>query len=359
MTKYDICILGGGILGVTLASKLHKNTNLKVCVIEARSEVGQVQTNKNSGVVHSGIFYKESQNILPFCLAGKQRIIDFCLKNDLPIKLTGKSIKFNSENKNDLINRCENYGIPYDISGEFIKLPEVCLVDYFSITKFQYENCKDFVKFYFGNAAKIENNNTIKINSEKIQFEVLFNLSGICANDIYREYSRDNSFTVCEILGRYHEFDLDHHHMIYNGPDKSLPFLGVHITPTLSKSVKLGPDAFPIVFSKTIDNKFIDIKRRSNFYFKNYKYFNKNLFNHSAKSMISQSKELLDLNLTLENHLKSTFGIRSVLLKENGELEKNFIFKKHENTIHFLNSHSPAATCAFTIADYLINMLEQ
>lgn len=81
------------------------------------------------------------------------------------------------------------------------------------------------------------------------------------------------------------------------------------------------------------------------------------MFNHSPKSMLNQSKQLEDIGLTMGMHVKSTYGVRSVLLNEKAELEKNFIFKQYKNTYHFLNSHSPAATCAFTIADYLINMI--
>lgn len=343
-------------MGVTLASKLNKNTNLKVCVIESNPEVGLAQTNKNSGVVHSGIFYKNTQNILPFCLNGKQRMIDYCLKHDLPIKLTGKYIKYSPQNKQELINRCIEYSIPYEIDDVFIKLPEVCLVDYLAVTNHQYENCKDKVKFLFGTKSiKINENSIVLSNGLIVEFDKLINLTGIHANDIYRSITGDDSFTTCEIIGRYHEFDMNYPNMIYNGPDKSLPFLGVHITPTFKKTVKLGPDAFPIVFSKSINNGYKDLKRRSKFFIKNINYFIKNLFNNSPKSMLNQSKALQDIGLTMDMYLKKTYGVRSVLLNKNGEVEKNFIFKQYKNTYHFLNSHSPAATCSFTIADYIMN----
>lgn len=345
-------------MGVTLASKLSKNTDLKVCVIEAGPAPGLVQTNKNSGVVHSGIFYRDTQNILAFCLDGKERMVDYCLKHDLPIKLTGKSIKTNSSNELELINRCVNYNLNYEFNGDTIKLPEVCLVDYLAVTNHQYENCKDKVKFLFGTKSiKINENSIVLSNGSIIEFDKLVNLTGIHANDIYRSITGDDRFTVCEIIGRYHEFDMNYPHMVYNGPDKSLPFLGVHITPTFKKTVKLGPDAFPIVYSKSISNNLKDLRRRFIFFNKNIKYFIKNLFNHSPKSMLSQSKELQDIGLTMDMYLKNTYGVRSVLLNEKGEVEKNFIFKQYKNTYHFLNSHSPAATCAFTIADYLINMI--
>jgi L-2-hydroxyglutarate oxidase len=355
---YDVCILGAGIMGVTLASKLVKNTNLKVCVVEAGPAPGLVQTNKNSGVVHSGIFYRDTQNILAFCLDGKQRVVDYCLKHDLPIKLTGKSIKTKAENELELINRCENYNLNHTFDGSTIKLPEVCLVDYLAITNHQYENCKDKVDFYFNLKTYKINENTLSLNNgEIIKFNKLVNLTGIHANDIYREISGDDRFTVCEIIGRYHEFNLNYPHMIYSGPDKKLPFLGVHITPTFKKTVKLGPDAFPIVFSKSIGNSIKDLRRRSKFFLKNINYFIKNLFNHSPKSMLNQSKKLEDIGLTMDMYIKNTHGVRSVLLNEKGELEKNFIFKQYKNTYHLLNSHSPAATCCFTIADHLINMI--
>jgi L-2-hydroxyglutarate oxidase len=350
--------LGAGIIGVTLASKLAKNTNLKVCVIEAKSASGLVQTNKNSGVVHSGIFYRDTQNILAFCLDGNQRIVNYCLKHNLPIKLTGKSIKTSSDNRLELLNRCENYNLNYELNGDTLKLPEVCLVDYFAITNHQYESCKDKVDFFFDVKTKSIKENTLLLSNDSvINFDKLVNLTVINANDIYRDITGDDRYTVCEIVGRYHEFNLGYPNMIYNGPDKKLPFLGVHITPTFKKTVKLGPDAFPIVFSKSIENNLKDLNRRSKFFFKNINYFINNLFNHSPKSMLNQSKQLEDIGLTMDMHVKSTYGVRSVLLNEKAELEKNFIFKQYKNTYHFLNSHSPAATCAFTIADYLINMI--
>ena len=350
--------MGAGIIGVTLASKLAKNTNLKVCVIEAKSASGLVQTNKNSGVVHSGIFYRDTQNILAFCLDGNQRIVNYCLKHNLPIKLTGKSIKTSSDNRLELLNRCENYNLNYELNGDTLKLPEVCLVDYFAITNHQYESCKDKVDFFFDVKTKSIKENTLLLSNDSvINFDKLVNLTVINANDIYRDITGDDRYTVCEIVGRYHEFNLGYPNMIYNGPDKKLPFLGVHITPTFKKTVKLGPDAFPIVFSKSIENNLKDLNRRSKFFFKNINYFINNLFNHSPKSMLNQSKQLEDIGLTMDMHVKSTYGVRSVLLNEKAELEKNFIFKQYKNTYHFLNSHSPAATCAFTIADYLINMI--
>ena len=350
--------MGAGIIGVTLASKIAKNTNLKVCVIEAKSASGLVQTNKNSGVVHSGIFYRDTQNILAFCLDGNQRIVNYCLKHNLPIKLTGKSIKTSSDNRLELLNRCENYNLNYELNGDTLKLPEVCLVDYFAITNHQYESCKDKVDFFFDVKTKSIKENTLLLSNDSvINFDKLVNLTGINANDIYRDITGDDRYTVCEIVGRYHEFNLGYPNMIYNGPDKKLPFLGVHITPTFKKTVKLGPDAFPIVFSKSIENNLKDLNRRSKFFFKNINYFINNLFNHSPKSMLNQSKQLEDIGLTMDMHVKSTYGVRSVLLNEKAELEKNFIFKQYKNTYHFLNSHSPAATCAFTIADYLINMI--
>lgn len=358
MNKYDVCILGAGIIGVTLASKLAKNTNLKVCVIEAKSASGLVQTNKNSGVVHSGIFYRDTQNILAFCLDGKQRMVNYCLKHNLPIKLIGKSIKTSSDNRLELLNRCENYNLNYDLNDDTLKLPEVCLVDYFAITNHQYENCKDKVDFFFDVKTKSIKENTLLLSNDSvINFDKLVNLTGINANDIYRDITGDDRYTVCEIVGRYHEFNLDYPNMIYNGPDKKLPFLGVHITPTFQKTVKLGPDAFPIVFSKSIENNLKDLNRRSKFFFKNINYFINNLFKHSPKSMLNQSKQLQDIGLTMDMYIKSTHGVRSVLLNEKAELEKNFIFKQYKNTYHFLNSHSPAATCCFTIADHLINMI--
>jgi L-2-hydroxyglutarate oxidase len=282
-------------------------------------------------------------------------VIDYCLKYDLPIKLTGKSIKFNDSNKDELIKRCEDYNLDYSIKNNFIKLSEVCLVDYLKITQHQYENCKDKVDFYFNTKISEITTNKIFCENFTLDYNFLVNLTGVKANDIYREMSNDNSYTVCEILGRYHEFNIQHDNMVYNGPDKKLPFLGVHITPTFKKTIKLGPDAFPIIISKNISNNVKDVLMRFKFYMNNFNYFNKNLFNKSPQKMIEQSKQLEDLNIDMNSYVGQTFGVRSVLLNSKCEVEKNFIFKKYKNSIHLLNSHSPAATCTFAISDYIMN----
>lgn len=355
--QYDIVILGAGIMGCSVAAQLSKSTKYKICVIDKMPNPGLVQTSKNSGVVHSGIYYKPEYNILDHCLEGKHLVTSYCVDNNLDIKVTGKKILTNLENRFELIKRAEDYNLNFHIDGDFLVLPDVALVDYLQITQHLYESCKTEVDFIFNCDEIVVGNTSVKIDNKYIYYDKLINLTGIYANNIYRNLSGSLDYTVCEILGRYHEFKCDYNQMVYNGPNKTLPFLGVHITPTFRDTVKLGPDAFPVIFSKTISNDIEDIKRRSIFFNKNKFYFLNNLFNKSPQAMIKQSEKLLNLNLTMDQWRKYKFGVRSVLLNKDAELERNFIIQETGNSIHFLNSHSPAATCVFSLTKKIIDTI--
>lgn len=356
--EYDIVILGAGILGCSVAAQLSKTTKYKICVIDKMPNPGLVQTSKNSGVVHSGIYYKPEYNILDYCLEGKHLVTSYCVDNNLDIKVTGKKILTTLENRFELIKRAENYNLNFHMDGDFLVLPDVALVDYLQITQHFYESCKDKVHFIFNCDDVAVGNTSIRVDNKYVFYKhKLINLTGIYANNIFRDLSSSLDYTVCEILGRYHEFKCNYNEMVYNGPNKTLPFLGVHITPTFKNTIKLGPDAFPVIVSKTISNDPTDLKRRFDFFNQNKLYFLNNLFNKSPQSMIKQSEKLLNLNLTMDQWIKYKFGVRSVLLNRNGELERNFIIQEYANTIHFLNSHSPAATCVFTITNKICSMV--
>lgn len=117
--EYDIVILGAGILGCSVAAQLSKTTKYKICVVDKMPNPGLVQTSKNSGVVHSGIYYKPEYNVLDYCLEGKHLVTSYCVDNNLDIKVTGKKILTTLENRFELIKRAENYNLNFHMDGDF------------------------------------------------------------------------------------------------------------------------------------------------------------------------------------------------------------------------------------------------
>ena len=121
--EYDIVILGAGILGCSVAAQLSKTTKYKICVVDKMPNPGLVQTSKNSGVVHSGIYYKPEYNVLDYCLEGKHLVTSYCVDNNLDIKVTGKKILTTLENRFELIKRAENYNLNFHLFQLRLFLP--------------------------------------------------------------------------------------------------------------------------------------------------------------------------------------------------------------------------------------------
>ena len=165
--KYDICIIGAGIIGTTLAYTL--KDKFSVCVIEKQSEPGLLQTSVNSSVIHSGIYYTENQNILKFCLDGKEKLKKFCKEHSVKYVQVGKHILCSPEKMEILTDRCGKYNIDYRICDDSIFLPDAALMDYKELTNKLYYLSVSKVKYYFGiNAIKFENNYKIMADDKEI-----------------------------------------------------------------------------------------------------------------------------------------------------------------------------------------------
>jgi len=360
--KYDVCIIGAGIIGTTLAYELsHKK--LKICVVEKNEEPGLAQTLINSKVIHTGVYYKDNQNILNFCLEGKNYLKDYCKLNKIFFQQRGKLIHCNSINLEMLIERCKNYKIEYRVENDKLFLPEASLMSYKEFTDCLYYKTADYIDYYFGETDyKITEKEIFFKNFKSIEFDKLINVAGTSSIDIYRKLSKDYSYVLCEIAGHIHNFSTDEDNwrkmpLIYKFPDKTLPFLGPHITPNITCGIKLGPSACPKLFSVTHKNKQNDVLVRKKFIHNNNIFFKWNEQFECPKKTIEECYKLYNIKINFNCYKNTDIGIRSILLNQNGEPFKDFIFKETKNAIHFLNSHSPAATSTFAIAKHISNML--
>ena len=390
--KFDVSIVGGGIVGLATAYKLQlKFPNLKIAVLEKESTLAFHQTGRNSGVIHSGLYYKPGSFRAKNCVDGRIQLVKFAKENNISHEICGKIVlaknkaeekrlkrlKTNGE-KNGLIdlkilNKDEFKKIePHAEGVAALHVPESGIIDYKQTTKKFAEiitlinkkskifcSCKvlDFNDSYLlTTKGKIYSNNNIFC-------------SGLFSDRLAKKDSLKIKMKIVGFRGDYYKLTTAAKHkvnnLIYPVPNPEFPFLGVHLTKMTDGSIECGPNAVytfkregykKISFSlkDTIESLFFigTIKL-----FINHWKFGLNEYKRSfSKRLFLKELQRLVPSLTLEDIEKGKSGVRAMALGRDGEVIDDFKIVKSKRNIHVLNAPSPAATACLSIADNIVNV---
>ncbi len=396
--NFDICIVGAGMVGLSLAYQLCKrNITKKIIIIEKEIDIGLHTSGRNSGVLHSGIYYKPNSLKAKVCVSGAKRLKEWIEERKLPINKCGKLIIPNKEELDSQLDVLLKRGLANGakveilkesdirkiqpevncITGRGIWSPNTCVVDPIKVLKTIEEELKVFGVQVIKNISDFDfkkNTSSISLsNGEKINYATLINCSGLHADEIAKKFDAGKDYILLPFKGMYWELKrtcrINIKTNVYPVPDLNVPFLGVHFTPNAkSEYVYIGPTATPawgrenyegfnnIDFKLSLNN----LKIMSNQYLQNRggfrKYVHEQAFLSNPFNLINAAKELVP-QITLNNIQKSKkVGIRAQLFNiEKKELINDFIYEKKENSIHILNAISPAFTSSFSLADYIID----
>ena len=271
--KYDITIIGGGIVGLATALKLKElDTDLKIALLEKESALSQHQTVNNSGVIHAGVYYKPGSLKAINCRKGYQMLIDFCDKEGIKYELCGKLIVATKEEEipglEDLFERSKKNGLEKvkKISGAQIReyephatgkaalfVPYTGIIDYLKVSN---KYAQIFQERYGGEIYlnhKVTDIKNKKDYSEVIttkgnfQTKLVVNTAGLYSDKIARINRKDINVRIIPFRGEYSELTKEKSYMvknlIYPVPDLNFPFLGVHFTRMIEGGIEAGPNA--------------------------------------------------------------------------------------------------------------------
>ena len=392
--KTDFLIVGAGIIGLTIAKNIReKFPNKSIIIIEKENDIAKHSSGRNSGVLHAGFYYTEDSLKAKFTKDGNFFWRDYCKLKKIRINNCGKVIV--SRDKNDLdileklLNRGKNLGIElYKIDEKELEKiePEARTFKYAlwspnTATVNPMKVCysilndlkKEKVKVLFGTPyIKKLSDNSVKAGNFKIEFDYLINCAGLYADKIAKDFNTGKEFTIIPFKGLYLISDYKFHNIktnIYPVPDINKPFLGVHFTLTVDNEVKLGPTAIPAFWRehyKGLENfslyEFISIIYwelylliTNKFGFRNLaleeiKKYNRKYFINLARYLVKK-----DFNFNTFNKWGRA-GIRAQLLnKKSGKLEMDFIIRTTNNSLHILNSVSPAFTASYPFTKWIVN----
>ena len=401
-SSFDICIVGGGIVGLCLAKQLSSKYGPEnIVLIDKEKELGLHSSGRNSGVLHAGIYYKPNSLKSDVCIEGSKRLKDWIVKKGLNINQCGKIIipqdlKLDSQldllldrgrangARVELINSqqlAELEPLASSISNRALWSPGTCVVNPKEVVKALENEIRDAgVKIILCNTRGNINNfnpedNTIRCSDGTIlKYRFLFNSAGIFSKEIAKQFNIGNEYETLPFKGLYWKLrstsKVRPKRNIYPVPDLSMPFLGVHFTPdtNIPANVYIGPTATPALgrenycgleeFEPKIA--FFTINTIAKKYLLNKssfrKYVHQQLFLIYKANLIKSAQSLIPDITESDIELSEKVGIRPQLYnKVLGKLEDDFICVKGPSSIHILNAISPAFTASFAFADLVIS----
>ncbi|PAV31533.1 FAD-dependent oxidoreductase [Virgibacillus profundi] len=396
MKSYDYLIVGGGIIGLSIARELiNRFPKASICILEKESDVAHHSSGRNSGVLHAGFYYTANSLKARFTREGNQEMTSYCDENGLKINKCGKLVVATDETEleglNELKKRAEKNGVEL----HWINEPEVHLID---------PNVKTFKKaLYSPTTASVNpvevcqtikaevlskgvdlicntqykgrSQNEILTNNGIFTCNYFINAAGLYADKVARDFDFGDKYTIIPFKGIYLKYAKNKSDVttnIYPVPNLKNPFLGVHFTKTVDESIKIGPTAIPAFWRENYSGlKNFKLNEFFSILLYEAKLFMKNSFNFRSLAFEEMKKykksNFIKLSLAMVKNIdKNGFGqfmkpgIRAQLLnKETLELVQDFVDEGDNHSFHILNAVSPGFTCAFPFSRYVVDKIQE
>lgn len=394
---YDFTIVGAGIVGLSTAYKLSISfPDADILVLEKEYKVAGHQTGKNSGVIHSGIYYQPGSYKAKNCINGRHQLVEFCQENDVAIDICGKVIVATEDEELERLDTIYKRGLENEIEGiakidaqelaeiephvhgvAAIKVPCAGIVDYAGMCRRLHEKIESrggsicFEEEVTGIKTETD---CIVISTKKNSFvsKYLVNCAGLYCDRVAKSAGVKSPIQIVPFKGEYYELKPEAeylvNHLIYPLPHKDFPFLGVHFTRMALGGIECGPNAVPVFKREGYSKLSFDMDEAIEMV--NFPGFWKLSFNHWRMGLdeyhrsLSKSAFVKGLQKLIpsvqKEHLKvAPSGVRAMALKPNGEILDDFYFEVMDRQIHVLNAPSPAATAALAIGDEIVNKVKE
>jgi len=391
--SYDFVIIGGGIIGTATAMVLQIDSDHKILIIEAEDKLAAHQTGNNSGVIHSGLYYKPGSLKSKNCAEGRELMYRFCEENNIPYEKCGKIVVAVNESELDPLNMLYERGIANGLKGlkklnagelkEYepnvsgtagLFVPQTGIVDYKKVTKVYAAKVKDKngeirLNCKFLSVKKSVNELIVLTNLGELKTKFLVNCGGLYSDRIAKICGVDPGLMIIPFRGEYYKLTKDKEHLvknlIYPVPDPSFPFLGVHFTRMIEGGVEAGPNAVLAFRREGYSHTDISLRDVSEmmgyigFWRMAMKYYKMGFgeFHRSLRksSFVKALKKLVP-DIELESIEKGGAGVRAQALESSGKLVDDFRIVEKEKMIHVLNAPSPAATASISIGNYIAKL---
>lgn len=396
-THYDFLVIGGGIVGLATAVELgscfpHK----KIAVVEKEAKLAMHQTGHNSGVIHSGIYYRPGSLKAKMSVAGATRMKQFCQEHHVPMNVIGKVIVATQISELEKLEEVYQRGLANGVPGlelinherlaeiepyvkgiQAIWVPSTAIVDYVAV-------CHKFaaiIKDRGGTIFLDEKVTHIEVKDEEVQVHTnrgihhsryLLNCAGLHSDKVARLAGQEPQVRIIPFRGEYYQLLPEKEYLVrglvYPVPDPAFPFLGVHFTRMIHGGVEVGPNAV-LAFKREGYHKtsfsFADTwgaLTYPGFWKMARKYWQRGmsemLRSFSKKLFVTDAKVLIP-QLAEDDFTPHEAGVRAQALDNAGNLADDFVLETSHNIIHVLNAPSPAATASLVIGQNIVAIAKE
>ena len=398
MAQHDsVAIVGGGLVGLATAYALaQQRPSAVITLLEAEPKLAQHQSGRNSGVLHSGIYYQPGSLKARLCREGAARLIDFCETHDIPLKRSGKVIVATRDSElgklSDLYERGRATGLeglevlhpaalreiePHVSALAALAVPEAGVVDFGRVAETLSRLIAEHghrVRTGFRVASIDRHNGTFRLRAESgahVEADSLINCAGLHSDRVARMAGAEPPVQIIPFRGEYFMMPTDRdflvRHLVYPVPDPRFPFLGVHFTRRIDESVEVGPNAVLALGrnhyrgegkASWTDTK--EMFRSPGLWRLARKYW----LTGSAEIVRSRSKRLyaaaarrLIPAIEADDLIRGGSGIRAQAVTREGDLADDFVIVETAGAVHVLNAPSPAATACLAIGERIAKRL--
>ena len=387
MEKYDVIVVGAGIVGLATALQIkQQRPALKVMVLEKESKVATHQTGNNSGVIHSGIYYKPGSLKALNCIEGYHLLIEFCKAHQIPFELCGKIIVATSESELTALDNIYKRGVENGLTGlryinsEEIKaiepetygvkglvVPQTGIVDYKVVANKYAEVFQSLGGELMYNQKVVAVNAQaheiqVKTNQQSFTTRLMVNCAGLYSDKVAAMTIPDLDIKIIPFRGEYyalkHEKRQMVKHLIYPVPDPNFPFLGVHFTRRIDGEIEAGPNAVLAFKREGYKKSQINLKELiesltwSGFIAVFKKYWRTGfgeMYRSFSKAAFTKALQKLMPNIKASDLVIGGAGVRAQACDKTGGLIDDFAIRELPGQIHVLNAPSPAATSSLAI----------
>ena len=392
---YDAVVVGGGIVGLSTAMRLkgEKFPDWKVAVVDKESELASHQTGHNSGVIHSGIYYRPDSQKARFCVAGVQALLRFCEENEIEYEQCGKVIVATHQDELDRLQSLHERGIANGVQGlemigperlkeiephamgiQALWAPHTGIIDYRKVAlayagRFKQSGGDIFTHAPVQKITPYPDGLALETPSGTLKTKHVINCAGLYADRVAEMMGEKVDVRIIPFRGEYFTLRPESRHlvkgMIYPVPDPRFPFLGVHYTRTIHGQVEAGPNAvlalrregyrksdwdpgelwgtlsFPGFWKMLAKYWKVGMEeiRRS---------YSKKLFVRDLQRLVP---DIQDTDLA-----PGGAGVRAQAVSRNGAVLDDFRIIQGKEAVHVLNAPSPGATSSLAIGAYIVDL---
>jgi len=388
--KFNIAIVGGGVVGLATAYKLQSHfPELKIVVFEKEKELAYHQSGRNSGVLHSGLYYTPGSLKAKNCVKGRRELIEFAKENDVDFDICGKLVvavnKSEAHRLSELKNNGEQNGLkglkllnpdefkkiePYAEGVQALWVPNSGIIDYKQVAN----KLAQKLKLFNSNSQVITNCKVLDYSDSSITTSqgyytanhIIF-CGGLFSDRLAVADKIKLDMQIVGFRGDYYYLSdsakFKVRNLIYPVPNPDFPFLGIHFTRMTNGNIECGPNAVFTFKREGYSRNSFSIKDSlqaltfsgTHKLFINHWKFGLNEYKRAFSKFIFL-KELQKIlpSLNMNDILRGRSGVRAIALGSDGKLIDDFKIIKNKNNIHVLNAPSPAATACLAIGEQVV-----